>query len=77
MRKLLCWLAHDWSQWSAPQRVTNIFTYNPESYCAKSYVRTLLVQGRSCYRCGRVQERTVRKLGEARQWTDPPVEAPQ
>lgn len=64
MNKILCWLIHDWSQWSAPKEEQHTITYNPRSFGRRSYIRTSLTQGRSCYRCGKVQERIIRVLGE-------------
>lgn len=62
--KWLCWLLHDWSQWSAAIEEKHTVTYNPRSIGRMSYVRTSKVQGRSCFRCGKIQERIVRVVGE-------------
>lgn len=64
VKKLLCLLRHDWSQWSAAKDEEHIVTYNPQSFAARSYIRTVRLQGRSCFRCGAIQERVIREIGE-------------
>lgn len=62
--KMLCVFRHDWSQWSAPTEEQSVVTLNKNDITLRSVVRTTRVQGRFCYRCGQIQERVIRIVGE-------------
>ena len=59
MSKIWCWLIHDWSQWSAARDEAHVHTVR-----FRTFMRMARVQGRSCYRCGKITERVVRVLAE-------------
>lgn len=62
--KWLCVFRHDWSQWSAPRDEESVVSPHKHGVTIRSYTRTARVQGRACYRCGTIQERIIRILGE-------------
>lgn len=58
MKKIFCAILHDWSQWSGTKEERAFVRQ-----VGNQFIRTTVIQGRSCFRCGKIQERVVRVIG--------------
>lgn len=55
----LCWIRHAWSSWGMPHEEER-----PRRVMGDWVFTTRLIQSKECHRCGQINQRVVRKLGE-------------